>query len=77
MRYIVIAAAAVALQGCWAVFIPGSMLEPGSYCVGPNAKAGDRIKFPDGRTGTVKEVFSTSSRCKPQTPLRANVDIDK
>jgi hypothetical protein len=77
MRNIVIAAVALALQGCWGVFIPGSLLEPGSYCVGPNAKAGDRIKFGDGRTGTVKEVFRTSSRCQPHTPVRANVEMDK
>jgi hypothetical protein len=77
MRYVLIAAAALALQGCWFVFLPGSLLEPGQYCVGPNAKVGDRIRFTDGRTATVKEVFSTSSRCQPHTPVRANVDMDK
>jgi hypothetical protein len=75
MRYIVIAAAALALQGCWAVFIPGSMLESGSYCVGPNAKVGDKIHFADGRRGTVKATYSTSSRCQPETPVKADVDF--
>jgi hypothetical protein len=65
----------VALSGCWAVFIPGSMLEPGSFCVGPDAVVGGKIKLNDGRIGTIKALYGTSNRCSPQYPVKADLEF--
>ena len=69
------------LQGCWAVFIPGSVMNSvsdsvtgaeGNNCVGPSAKVGDRIRMSDGRIGSVKSLSGTSTRCtSPELPIRA------
>lgn len=64
------------LSGCWFAFIPGSLLEPGNLCVGPSAKVGDRIRHRDGRLGTVKAIYNTSSRCTPEMPVKADVTFD-
>lgn len=63
--YAALGAACLALQGCWFVFIPGSLLagEP-FYCVGPSAKAGDHIKLTDGREATVRATYGTYDKCR-------------
>jgi hypothetical protein len=75
MRLFIVVITAAMLQGCWAVFIPGNLLESGSYCVGPNVKVGDRLRYADGRTAIVKAVYNTSSRCQPATPVKADVEF--
>jgi hypothetical protein len=73
--------ASFALQGCWFIFIPGSVISAasdavtgseGKHCVGERAKVGDTIRLGDGQPMTVKSVSGTSSRCtNPQHPIRA------
>ena len=73
------------LQGCWFIFIPGSVIDKvsdsmtgaeGTNCVGANAKVGDRVRMPDGSTGTIKSLSGTSIRCKdPQLPIRALLEL--
>jgi hypothetical protein len=74
------------LSGCWFVFIPGSMIQAigdgitgdkGDNCVGPNAKAGDRVRTPGGGGATIVSVHGTSMRCqKPELPIRALLAFD-
>lgn len=81
IRYIVITTAALALQGCWAVFIPGSVVgattdaltgNHGQNCITRGSQAGDRIKMNDGRIAVVEKVEGASSRCSdPNYPVRA------
>lgn len=83
-----IAAAAVtfSLQGCWFVFIPGSVVAAvsdgitgakGEHCVGPNAKVGDTISLPYGGRGKVEHLSGTSVRCtNPAMPIRALLVAD-
>ena len=76
-----ILALTLSLQGCFFVYIPGSVINgisdgmtgaEGSNCVGSNAKVGDRIRLPDGSTGVVKSLSGTSTRCTdPNLPIRA------
>lgn len=65
LRYVIIVAAALTLQGCWFVFIPGSLISgaadamsgnQGQNCVGETARVGDRIRLNDGRIGTVQKL---------------------
>ncbi len=70
----------LSLQGCWFIFIPGSVIGAvsdsvtgavGSNCVGANAKVGDNIRLQGGGIGTVKSLSGTSTRCtnpKPDEP---------
>lgn len=62
-------------------FLPGSVTgaisdavtgSEGSNCVGPNAKVGDNIRFPNGSLMVIKSLSGTSSRCtQPEFPIRA------
>ena len=80
-KIIPILALTLSLQGCFFVYIPGSVISgisdgltgsEGSNCVGSNAKVGDRIRLPDGSTGVVKSLSGTSTRCTvPSMPIRA------
>lgn len=73
----------LALQGCWFVFIPGSLIQAasdgitgaeGSHCVGSSAKVGDRTTLPDGTVWTVASLSGTSTRCQhPSMPIRAKL----
>lgn len=79
-RLFCIAGLCAALQGCWFVFIPGSVISSasdsltgaeGTHCVGEASKVGDRIVIA-GRYYTVKSLSGTSSRCREAIyPIRA------
>lgn len=72
---------ALGLQGCWFVFIPGSVISAasdavtgaeGNNCVPETAKVGTRITVPNQPTGIVKSLSGKSSRCTdPRFPIRA------
>ncbi len=80
-KIVFISAMALSLQGCWLVFIPGSMIDAasdaitgaeGSSCVGAAAKVGDKVQIPAQKLGTIKSLSGTSIRCKqPEYPIRA------
>ena len=86
MRLTLVVALSMCLQGCWFVFIPGSVVSSvsdsmtgaeGSHCVGPNAKVGDRIKLAGGAYGTVVSLSGTSMRCTQDAyPIRALLQFD-
>jgi len=69
------------LQGCWFIYIPGSVTgtisdsitgAEGSNCVSANAKVGDTVRMPGGGRGTIKSLSGTSVRCtNPELPIRA------
>lgn len=71
------------LQGCWFVFIPGSLIEAaadgitgaeGQHCVNSEAKVGDTIKLTDGTNWKVLSLSGTSNRCRnPAHPVRAKL----
>ena len=83
-KLIVCVLMAISLAGCWAVFIPGSVVSgasdsltgaEGNNCVSATAKIGDRIRLPDGSAGTVKTLSGTSTRCRDSRfPIRAKLD---
>lgn len=70
----------LALQGCWFVFIPGSVTaavsdkltgSEGENCVTSTTRVGDRVTW-KGQTMLVKSLSGTSSRCSdPNLPIRA------
>ena len=80
-KTLLLAVFATTLQGCWFVFIPGSVVgsvtdavtgAEGRNCVGANAKVGDRVRLLDGSIGTVKSLSGESSRCPDSRfPIRA------
>lgn len=80
-RVLLLASMALTLQGCWIIFIPGSVVgavsdaitgSEGDNCVGQSAKVGQIVKFADGGFGTIKSLSGTSSRCTdPIKPIRA------
>jgi len=71
------------LQGCFFIFIPGSVIDAttdavtgefGNMCIGTAAVVGSKITLPDGKLGTVQKISGTSSRCTQTTmPIRATV----
>lgn len=79
-RVAVVACLAASLQGCFFVFIPGSVMNAaadkitgaeGDHCVASSAKVGDRITI-NGQSFTVKSLSGTSSRCQQAIyPIRA------
>lgn len=81
LKTLVLLAPLVFLQGCWFIFIPGSVTSAvsdsitgaeGSNCVGENAKVGDTIRLPGGGRGVIKSLSGTSMRCtNPALPIRA------
>lgn len=86
MRTVVILGLTLSLQGCWFVYVPGSLMSSmsdsmtgaeGSHCVGPGAKVGDRIRLPGGGYGTVTSLSGTSVRCTQEAyPIRAMLQLD-
>lgn len=70
------------LQGCWFVFIPGSVTAAitdgltgatGEHCVSTTAKVGDRYVTQNG-TLEIVSLSGTSSRCQDQfRPIRAKL----
>jgi hypothetical protein len=78
---ILAAALTLSLQGCFFVFIPGSVIggisdavtgAEGANCVSSAAKVGDPIRLPSGEIGTIKSLSGTSARCtNPALPTRA------
>lgn len=79
-RWAAIACLAASLQGCFFVFIPGSVMAAasdkitgaeGDHCVSDQAKVGDKITI-NGQHFTVKSLSGTSSRCQQAIyPIRA------
>lgn len=78
-RWACLLALPLALQGCWFVFIPGSVMSAvtdkvtgseGDHCVASEAKVGDRINI-NGQMMTVKSLSGTSTRCQGVYPIRA------
>jgi hypothetical protein len=84
-RTLVALAACAPLTGCFVFFIPGSLVskvsdgitgDRGAHCVPKYAKAGDKIKTPDGRIYVVASLSGTSMRCTdPDMPIRAELDL--
>jgi len=68
------------LQGCFFVFIPGSVITAvsdtltgaeGNHCVRASSGVGDSILL-NGVVHTIKSLSGTSTRCtNPQIPIRA------
>lgn len=71
------------LQGCWFVFIPGSLIQAasdglsgaeGSHCVHERAQVGDFLQLTDGTRWKVESLSGTSTRCAhPAYPIRARL----
>lgn len=71
------------LQGCWFVFIPGSLIDAtadaitgaeGRHCVSERATVGDYINLTDGTRWKVESLSGTSTRCQhPAHPIRAKL----
>lgn len=84
-RVLIIMTAILPLQGCFFVFIPGSVISgisdsvtgaEGTHCVGANAKVGDTIRLPGDGRATVKSLSGTSVRCtNPEMPIRALLEF--
>jgi hypothetical protein len=82
LKTLFVIVSALMLQGCWFVFIPGSLIQAasdgitgaeGNHC----AKVGDRIRLPGGGHGTVKSLSGTSIRCQQtELPIRALLELD-
>lgn len=85
MRILIAIGMCLTLNGCWFVFIPGSVIQSigdglsgqfGDACIPASLKVGDTINFPDGTPGTVKRISGPSSRCtNPNKPVRAEVIV--
>ena len=81
MKTLLVVLTCLALQGCWFVFIPGSLINAvsdsltgseGSHCIVATARVGDVIKLTNGSSGVVKSLSGTSVRCTdPAYPVRA------
>ncbi len=86
LKKIFLISMACQLSGCWFIFIPGGVMgaasdaitgAEGNHCGPSTAKIGDKLKFPDGRVGTVQSVSGTTYRCKdPALPTRIRVEFD-
>ena len=85
-KLVLLMALASSLQGCFFVFIPGSVISSvsdsitgaeGSNCVREGVKVGDNILLTNGGRGTVKSLSGTSVRCtNPEFPIRALLALD-
>lgn len=74
------------MQGCFFIFIPGSVVAAvsdgitgaeGRHCLAKTAKVGDVILIPGGGTATVKSLSGPSVRCTdPIRPIRALLVFD-
>lgn len=87
MKYLVGLALLASLQGCWFIFVPGSMIgavsdsltgSEGQNCVPANARVGDRVRTPGGGRATIKSLSGTSMGCQqPERPIRAMLVFDQ
>jgi hypothetical protein len=83
LRFLFVLPAVLMLQGCWFVFIPGSVIAAagdalsgakGAHCVASTARVGDLIRLSNGSTWKVESLSGTSSRCtQPEHPIRAEL----
>ena len=66
MRYLIVLALILPLQGCWffMVPIPSSAFQDGNACSGESVYVGQRLKHDDGRMGTVEKVIGRHQRCQ-------------
>jgi len=75
------------LQGCFFLFIPGSVVNAatdavtgaeGDHCVSEFAKVGDTISDPaTSRTATIKSLSGRSTRCTQDgKPIRAKLTFN-
>jgi hypothetical protein len=80
MRYLVVLICML-LQGCFFFYIPGSVLSSLSgwnACAGENVQVGQRLKYVDGRMGTVERVSGRSERCQDgKIPILVEVKFDE
>ena len=86
LRALLVVAPCLMLQGCWFVFIPGSVIASvsdsitgaeGNHCVSASAKVGDTVRMPGNGRATVKSLSGTSVRCQdPALPIRAMLVYD-
>ena len=81
IRLFVVAGLVLSLQGCFFIYIPGSVFDSlsgdGSHCVGDSAKVGDKIRLASGVIGTVEKLSGYSSRCiDPKWPVRAKLALE-
>lgn len=76
----------LSLQGCFFIFIPGSVTSAisdsitgseGENCVGAKARVGDFVRTPGGGSARIESLSGTSMRCNnPEMPIRAKLDFD-
>lgn len=69
MRGLLVVALALSLQGCFFIWIPGSLIDSAvhggtPYCVGEHTKVGDTISLIEGGSVVIKKLKGHSSRCK-------------
>ena len=84
MRILVLCAT-LPLQGCFFVFIPGSLIQKtsdamtgaeGDHCVREGTRVGDTITLTNGTSGVVRSLSGTSVRCRQtEFPIRARVEL--
>jgi hypothetical protein len=78
MRACLVVLSCLCLQGCWFIFIPGSLFASGNTCVAESAYVGQRVHNRyNGKTGTLKEMHGRSERCQSgELPIVATVEYD-
>ena len=74
VRVMMAGALCVTLQGCWFVYIPGSLIDKvtgnaGNLCVSETVKVGDRITMGNGTTRIIETISGVSYRCNADTRL--------
>ena len=81
-RVLAVALLCLPLQGCFFLFIPGSLIDAatdkitgdfGDKCIPATAKVGDPFRGDAGQTVRVRRISGPSSRCKEPNPIRAEV----
>lgn len=83
MRALYVLPLVLSLQGCFFVFIPGSLIQAagdsltgaeGNHCVATTATVGSSIRLADGSLWRVVSLSGTSSRCQQaDLPIRAKL----
>lgn len=69
VRVMVAGALCMSLQGCWFVYIPGSLIDrvtgnAGNLCVAETVRVGDRVTMGNGTTRVIEAISGVSYRCK-------------
>lgn len=84
MRTLVCVSLMLSLQGCFFVYLPGSVVGGvsdaltgsfGNRCIAPNVKVGDQI-MADGKLATVDRISGPSGRCSEPSPIRAQISYN-